>query len=277
MKPRQMARLAFQKLPRSVLYELFYQSARALGIRSFEATGAAGSFFGPIYDQAIIRTYLETGSWSPNVVDLFARFFAGRGGTMYDVGANVGLISVPLAANPQLRVVAFEPDPHNAMLLRANIAAAGVNVEVVHAAVANEPGFLKFARSKYNGGDHRLSADGEISVPTVRRADFVPAPVPFAVKIDTQGAEPLIVQGGAKVLAGAGLIVCEFWPWGMRRYGLTSEPILAFAENHFKRGFILRQDQPAREPMPIGDVLATLRSTTLSDGEYDVVDLVLMQ
>jgi len=275
MNVRQMARSAFQNLPKSVLYELFYQSARALGVRNFEAVGQAGSFFGPVYDQAIMRTYLQTGSWSQNIVDLLTRFFDGGAGTLYDVGANVGLVSVPLASNPRLRVVAFEPDPQNVVLLRANIAVAGVPVEVVNAAVAREAGSMRFTRSEYNSGDHRLSAHGEISVPTVRLDDFPPAPGPFAVKIDTQGAEPLIFQGGETVLAGAGLIVCEFWPWAMRRFDLTADPVLAFAEAHFERGMLLRHNQAAGDPLPMTEVLAQLRAVIAAGGEHDAVDLIL--
>ena len=99
----------------------------------------------------------------------------------------------------------FEPDPHNCMLLRANVAinSGGSNVEIVNAAVAAEKGELGLVRSDYNSGDHYLSDHGEIRVPVVRLDDYPAAPGPFAVKIDTQGAEPAIFRGGGATLATA--------------------------------------------------------------------------
>jgi len=277
MNARAFARSLIKKLPRSVLYEMFYQSARALGVRSYEVSGSVGSFFGPVYDQSVTKTYLQTGKWSENIVGLFRRFFEGGGGTMYDIGANIGLISVPIARTPRVRVIAFEPDPHNCALLRANVAVAGVAVEVVNAAVAAEPGIMRFTRSDYNSGDHRLSADGPISVKSVPLNEYPPETGPFAVKIDTQGAEPLIFKGGERVLAQADLIVCEFWPWGMRRMNLNPEPILAFAERYFDRGLVLRHDQIVGEPVPIAEVMARLHRVVAAAGEYDEVDLVLVR
>ena len=108
------------RLPFSVLYEVFYQSGRALGVRSYEVAGNAGDFFGPLYDQTITKTYLRSKTWSPNLVGLLKHFFeASAGGTFYDIGANIGLITVPVAANPAVTCVAFEPDPHNYRLLQA--------------------------------------------------------------------------------------------------------------------------------------------------------------
>src|SRR6185437_5986989 len=190
---RRVAKFLISKMPFPVLYETFYQSARALGIRSYEITGSTGAFFGPTYDQSVTKSYLRTGSWSTNLVGLFQHFFEqAGGGTFYDIGGNIGLVTVPVSRDPKVRCVVFEPDPHNCMLLRANVAinSGGSNVEIVNAAVAAEKGELGLVRSDYNSGDHYLSDHGEIRVPVVRLDDYPAAPGPFAVKIDTQGAEP---------------------------------------------------------------------------------------
>jgi FkbM family methyltransferase len=275
MNPRASVRSLIARLPRSVLYEAFYQSARALDVRSYQISGSEGSFFGSVYDQSVIRRYLDTGAWSENIVSLVRRFFGSAGGTFYDVGANIGLVSVPIARDPKVRVVAFEPDPHNCDLLRANVAVARVAVQIVDAAVANREGVLRFARSGHNAGDHRLSAEGQISVRTVRLDDYQPGPGPLVVKIDTQGAEPLIFQGGERLLAQAGLIVAEFWPWGMRRMGLTPDRILAFAAQHFEHGLVLHHGEMADAPVPIETVLDQLQTVMAAGGEHDFVDLVL--
>lgn len=265
------------KLPKSVLYEVFYQSARALGVQSYGANGSAGCFFGPLYDQSVTKVYLQKGAWSGNIVTLFQRFFGEQGGTMYDIGANIGLISIPIARITGVRVVAFEPDPHNCALLRANIAYAGASVEVVNAAVSDTVGELRFTRSDYNSGDHRLSDDGTVSVKSVTLNSYPPPSGLFAVKIDTQGAEPLIIKGGKQVLKNAGMIVAEFWPWGMRRMGLEPDGLIAFAERYFDRGLVLHHDQSAGEYLPIAEVIGYLRKIMAAGDEYDSADLVLIR
>jgi len=276
MTLRTFARSLLNSLPRRLLYEMFYQSGRALGVTAYQVDGSAGSFFGPMYDVTLIRTYLETGAWSENLVGLYRRFFAGEnGGTLYDIGANIGLISLPIARIPNVRVVAFEPDPHNCALLRANAAYAGVDIEIVNAAVAEERGMLQFARSGYNSGDHHLATHGELSVASVPLSDYPPGPGSFAVKIDTQGAEPLIFRGGESVLATADLIVAEFWPWGMRRMHLTPDEILSFSARHFRHGLVVRHGQSIGTPEPIENVLDKLRHIVIAGGENDDADLIL--
>ena len=38
---------------------------------------------------------------------------------------------------------------------------------------------------------------------------------PLVIKIDTQGAEPYVFAGGREVIGRAGLLVSEFWPYGI--------------------------------------------------------------
>jgi FkbM family methyltransferase len=335
LSARTAVRSLIARLPRRVLYEAFYQSARALDVTGYQVAGAEGRFFGSLYDQGVMRRYLDTRSWSTVTVGLIRAYFGDAGGTFYDVGANIGLVSIPVARDPSIRVVAFEPDPQNCELLRANVAVADVPVEVVDAAVMDMSGIVDLARNRHNSGDHRLDRAGSahcisdgaetarvadtrpvvpgpascramphphrspsesgteptpgmagptgagaskgerVRVRAVRLDSYPPPPGRFAVKIDTQGAEPLIIAGGEMVLSQAGLIVAEFWPWGMRRMGLTAEPVLAFAAKHFQRGQVLRHDQTPSEPTPIGDVVASLRDFARLGDEHQFVDLVL--
>ena len=273
-----MARQGIERLPFNLLYEVFYQSGRALGIRSYEVSGTVGNFIGPFNDQSVIKQYLRAGTWSPVVVKLFRDFFdASGGGTFYDLGANIGMVTVPIAQNANVSCVCFEPDPLNFALLRANILLNGPhpNVETINAAVAAEPGQLRFAQSAYNCGDHRLAEDGALVVQAVRLDDYIPRALPLAVKIDCQGAEPSIIAGGMQTLAKADLIVCEFWPWGMRRMGLSPDPILAFAASHFAFAQVLHHDQPPGRPLPIADAMRTLRTLIDDGGELTQADLVL--
>jgi FkbM family methyltransferase len=275
---RSLIRRGIERLPFGLLYEVFYQSGRALGIKSYEVSGSAGSFIGPFNDQSVIKQYLRNGHLSAVIVNLFRDFFDARGGgSFYDLGANIGMVTVPIARNAGVNCVCFEPDPVNFALLRANILLNGphANIETVNAAVAREPGELRFARSDYNCGDHRLSEDGSLVVRAVRLDDYMPKALPLAVKIDCQGAEPSIVAGGTQTLAIADLIVCEFWPWGMRRMGLSPAPILEFATRHFPFAQVLHHDQPPTRPLPVAEAVRVLQTLIDDGGEFAQADLVL--
>jgi hypothetical protein len=176
---RSLARRGIERLPFSLLYEVFYQSGRALGVKSYEVAGDGGTFIGPFNDQSITKQYLRNRTVSPVIVKLFNAFFESRGGgTFYDLGANIGMVSVPVAQNARVSCVCFEPDPGNFALHRANVLlnCAHGNVETINAAVAQERGQLRFERSDYNCGDHHLSAGGSLIVEAVRLDDYTPRP-----------------------------------------------------------------------------------------------------
>jgi hypothetical protein len=162
-------------------------------------------------------------------------------------------------------------------MLKANIAARGFkNIELRNVAVTDKSGRLRFKHSEYNSGDHRLSDDGDIAVECIRLDDLPVPSSPFAVKIDTQGAEPAIFVGGQKTLAAADLIIAEFWPWAMNRMGLNPEPIIEFASKNFARGMVVKHGESIGQPVPLSDVIVQLRAIALTGGEYDQADLVLV-
>lgn len=71
---------------------------------------------------------------------------SGRPFVFLDIGANVGLVSLFVAANagPNTRILAFEPDQVNLQRLSFNIQAnPGVQIEVFPIALGDEQGFLK--------------------------------------------------------------------------------------------------------------------------------------
>jgi hypothetical protein len=85
-------------------------------------------------------------------------------------------------------------------------------------------------RSPDNFGDHHIKSASSnagtdkrpktIRVKAVAIDDLVkPARFPLAIKIDTQGAEPFVIQGATHTLAQAKLAIIEFWPYGVHRMG----------------------------------------------------------
>jgi len=267
------------QLPFGLKYELFYQAGRSLGVTSYQVAGEQGTFFGSLSDQSVIKPYLRHGKWSENLIELFEQFFArSDAGTFYDVGANIGLTLLPIAKNKSVRCIGFEPDPANFGLLSANIVGNSASqIEIRNVAVADRAGELRFTRNVFNSGDHRLSADGEIVVQTIALDDLPFPENPLAIKIDTQGAEPLIFAGGKRQLAAAGLIVCEFWPWGMKRMGNSPDRLLSFVEEFSGSCFVIKHEDDAHVPLTSGQALAELNKVIARGGEYDAVDLVLMK
>jgi FkbM family methyltransferase len=198
-------------------------------------------------DRVMLPVYSKTGRWAADTNERLIAFFAGRGGTYVDVGANIGLTTIPVAQNPNVDCVALEPDPSNFNYLSLNVLANCPyrNVTLYRLAAFSESKKLQFELSADNLGDHRIKftdADGEfnerkrrtIEIDAVPLDDLVtPKRMPIAVKIDTQGAEPFVTLGGAKLLASAGLLIIEIWPYGIARMGGSVEPIVTLLRNNF--------------------------------------------
>jgi FkbM family methyltransferase len=218
------------------------------GVVSVTAMGAYGAMQGAPTDQAILGTYAQTGYWARRTNDALAAFFRDGSGHYVDVGANIGLTTIPVAQNPRVRCLAIEPEPTNFAHLRANVAAhcPHGNVELRQVAAFSRHATLTFEISASNIGDHRLRLQdgpgqmGEQSRSTIR---VVAAPLddildahqrPRAVKIDAQGAEPFIVEGGRRVLSGTDLLICEWSPYMMARMGADPTPMVQFLRDHFR-------------------------------------------
>ena len=197
-------------------------------------------------DQIQSRIYFF-GIWEPEISDYIAKNLA-AGDCFIDVGANVGYFSLLFArlVGPTGRVFALEPDPRNFDLLRRNIERNGYsNVTAVPVALSRESGRQKFSRSPHNFADHCLG-DGlgqreKIEVEVVRLDDLFPGPAKRVnlLKLDIQGAEFAAIDGAREVLRANPDIVLltEFWPDGMRRFGDDPEKYL---ETLRALGFSLR-------------------------------------
>jgi FkbM family methyltransferase len=131
----------------------------------------------------------------------------GEGGVVFDIGAHVGfytlLASVLVGASG--KVIAFEPAPRNVRYLQAHLRLNHVsNVELIQAAVSDRIGVASFDESPASSTGH-LAAGGSLWVKTVTIDQLVSAgevPAPTCIKIDAEGAEALVLQGGKSVLSG---------------------------------------------------------------------------
>ncbi len=137
------------------------------------------------------------------------------GQTVVDIGANIGYITVVAAAQvgAQGRVIAFEPLESNIELLQQSVAENQIadRVTVVPAALGETATTVKlvFATDALNSGGAFLWTDGDAPVPPGHTAHEVPmlrlddyladTRVDF-IKVDVEGAEPLVLGGAQHVL-----------------------------------------------------------------------------
>lgn len=129
------------------------------------------------------------------------------GTLVVDVGANVGFFTRRFArwVGPAGRVLALEPEPHNAARLRARIAREGLAdiVETIQAAAAETEGTVLLDLNPDNPADHRLGDSG-VPVGCVTLDALLGECRAYSVsliKIDVQGSELRVIEGARQTIA----------------------------------------------------------------------------
>ncbi|HUZ74224.1 MAG TPA: FkbM family methyltransferase [Stellaceae bacterium] len=278
-------------------YEVLQALGRSFGITDIRVLGDYGLVEGALADSSILATYARTRRWAAGtnrIVDAF--FDRHERGTYIDVGANIGLTTIPIARRGAVACKAFEPEPATFRYLTRNVhqnCAAG-NVETYNLALYDQRGSVAFELADDNFGDHRIRRvdhDGSfgearrrvITVPAERLDDVVNAAQlapPVVVKIDTQGAECHVLCGGRAVLAAAALVAFEFWPYGLRRLGGDPDTLATFIATTFSRGAVLAGDVDATPVWrPISVIAAWLRdfASQRRDAAYAYCDVIVAQ
>jgi FkbM family methyltransferase len=136
------------------------------------------------------------------------------GDTVYDIGANVGYVSLSLAkrVGSKGHVFAFEPVPQNLRLLRTNIENNQLsNVRVFDVAVSDRRGeaIIRISENLATASlvwhkDDRSAV--QLVIKTVIIDDLIEAgelPRPSFIKIDVEGAEGPALLGMHRTLAAA--------------------------------------------------------------------------
>jgi len=193
------------------------------GIRDLPGgQGIEGSF----RDFGLFVPLMQTGTYSGAADGLFeSDFRSSLRGTYIDIGANVGVTTIPYALKYDWDFYAFEPDPDHFRRLQCNLVRNGVadRVRAYNVALYDKAGTLDLRKSPVNFGDYRL-AIGEspeakdwetVKVQTDTLDNLLSAPSlrkPIIVKLDTQGAEPFILRGGKSVIAAADIVLTELDP-----------------------------------------------------------------
>lgn len=172
---------------------------RLRGARTIEVGGVRSTF--------LLKSLLESRGLrfladheSAVLADVLADL--GPDDVFFDIGANIGFYTCFAAA--QASVVAFEPAPPNVGRIRDNLRQNGRAADIHEVALADEPGtatinraaltpgypFATFAPETANGETFEVEVDtGD------RLIERGVVPQPTVVKIDVEGAEPLVIEG----------------------------------------------------------------------------------
>lgn len=191
----------------------------------------------------IARTILvsRTSVWEPEV---WAALESGlsSGAVFLDVGAHIGYDSLKAArrVGAEGRVVAFEPNPATATMLRDNIASSGIeNIIVQEIACSDSETNLTFFDSTHGGnsGSSSLaaknagSADYSFTV-KARPIDAVIAELGLTrvdvLKADVEGAELLVLRGARETLRRfTPMVLLEVVPRQLANMGTSVEEVEA--------------------------------------------------
>ena len=256
-------------------------AAGPAGITGFRVSGVDGHIAGPVFDEVALPYYVQHGRWAARTNELLRTFFAERRyGTYVDVGANLGLTTIPVAQQESVHCIAIEADPSNVTFLRANIAAncPHQNVTIHHCAVYSTESTVTLEQSPDNPGDNRVrnarspalmrEDDWRTTIVQARPLDSIVRGVegPLAIKIDVQGAEPYVVAGGQRTLGMADLLIIEWAPYWLRRCGGDPEVVTSWLSERYSTLRVAdREDAPISEPVPTAQVVEHLRHTLLDD------------
>jgi len=208
----------------------------------------------------------------------------GGPGTLIDVGANIGLVAVPVLERTRCSAILFEPEPHNHALLRRNLARHGLDARCEAHALALDAraGKACLALCADNSGDHRFAhgpADERsvIEVQTARLDDVLGGrrlDAPVVLKIDCQGAEVRVLQGARKSLAHVDYAVVEYWPAGLLRMGDDAIALLQILLD-FPYATLLLPGQPLRPLKSSRRLFEQLAWIPIDGSDEGFFDLVL--
>lgn len=162
-----------------------------------------------------------------------------------DIGANLGLISLNVLSKiPNTRVYAFEPGPHQNLLFSKTISRNDLTskISLYDEALSNTIGFSDFVihPTIHSAGDGfidtgRAGKGEKIKVKTTTLDKWWSdnkKPSVNVLKIDVEGSEFLILQGGAHLIKKEKpFILMEFYPPHFDKYPYSETDVLQWFSN----------------------------------------------
>ena len=164
---------------------------------------------------------------------------------LLDVGASTGCYSLLARYHPNLTVYAFEPVPLTARVLSENVhlndLESKVHVHQVGISNYNGTGILHSVKALGGSGVsivdgkpawHKDCEDIPVSVMTIDAFCELHEIAPTFLKIDTEGAEKLVLEGAAKTIEQYHpFILCEYSPENIDQFGYAPSDIIKKIED----------------------------------------------
>ena len=179
-------------------------------------------------------TFIKKSSFDSQKLVQAQSILGNKKSLILDVGANIGTIGIfGISQGLFKKCISFEPDPHNFMLLEANVLINRLNnkFELKNVALSDKVSdYLEFELSDYNYGDHRVriqkkkGLDNEENRQVIRvktntidnLLDGYDLSEAFLF-MDTQGYEGQVLSGAKNLIKSCVPIVTEFQPYLLNR------------------------------------------------------------
>ena len=173
-----------------------------------------------------------------------------------DVGAHIGYYACLAAKviDNKGKVYAFEPDPFNYSLLIKNIKINNLkNIIPVNKAMSNKKGYVKLHLMPESGQHsivHGQCSRYSIDVETTTLDEFFKAnkiDKINLIKIDVEGAESYVIEGGTNILKCVDAMFIEFSQKNLKFAGISIQEYLKALESiNFSRYFIIYDEKLIR-------------------------------
>jgi len=258
---------------------------KRLGVKCLTLHTRQGVFTVNTRDNAIGRSLFTKGQFEYDFSLQALTFLKEKGFvspqavTLFDVGANIGIISVGLLCKGLVaKAVLVEPEPNNFDLLLKNIEANGLKSKTICMpfALGDSNGVLDMEISPDNLGDHRVrrteslvggvlgneAARQKVKVNVVSLKELMGLPQVVeknwtfenpVLWIDVQGFEGYVFNGAKEYLSKGIPTVSEVWPEGIRRAGMSLDEFCGIVKTYWDSYWVLRNGRFVRYPVSVFD------------------------
>ena len=163
------------------------------------------------YIEDLEDLYHSTLCYEKDTLKLAKRLLS-PGGVFVDVGANIGGYTIRLASKAR-RVYSFEPHPRNFRLLKYNLKLNNLysKVYAYRYAVSQKKGKVLLTLSEFHGRHSIVELRSRyIEVPSITLDDILYSEDNIdVIKIDVEGAEPLVLLGAKNTLTKTKYVIIE--------------------------------------------------------------------
>jgi FkbM family methyltransferase len=181
-------------------------------------------------------------SYEPMTSMVFDRLVK-KGNTVIDIGANIGYYSLLSRALGAEKVFAIEPEWFNCQCLVKNIMINRMSgIFVLQVAASDVDGSAELFISDSESGEHSLEQGRNLKkhVPvTTITIDTLKIDHADLVKIDTEGHEWKVLDGGKRILDNTEYMIIEFWPPGIEAAGHSAWDMWGRLEKMFKHMYVI--------------------------------------